>query len=601
MPVIEQEHTTIVSTNGATKAVKQVAQFATSPYYNQGTALPAEARAHLGLRGYSPIAVEPLDLQKQRALKQLRSKSTTLDKYIFMAQLRNSNTRLFYKLVCDELAEIAPIIYTPTVGEACVEYSNIYPFLGPPGAPDGLYLTINDLPYIKDILRNYRLNADGAPDITVITDGSRILGLGDLGMNGIGIPIGKLQLYTGAAGIDPRKTLPIVLDFGTNTDRYLNDPLYLGLRQKRPADPEFYEAMDQVMQGLYDVYPDILVQFEDFSSEHAFGLLEKYQHKTFCFNDDIQGTGSVILAGFMNAVKVAEEKVGTNPKDHRIVFFGAGSSAIGVAKNILTYFMREHGLSEEEAKRVFYLVDSKGLVTLDRGDKLAQHKVYFARSDNQEAQFKTLCDVIDYVKPTALIGLSAQHQAFTREAVEKMATNNKLPIVFPLSNPMTNAECTFEQAMQYTGENVLFASGTAFPPYKLASGELKHAGQGNNMYIFPGLGLGAIIAKARHVSDSMVYEAAKGLSISLLPEETQNGDLYPALNRIRTVSAQVAAAVCKQALLENLAQDPVLISLANSSANFDQALMDYVTARMWDPNQQDHFSLPVAKNKQSHI
>ncbi|KAI8139071.1 hypothetical protein BJV82DRAFT_628119 [Fennellomyces sp. T-0311] len=596
MPVIEHEHTPIVSSNGATKAIKQISHFATSPYYNQGTALTAETRAHLGLRGYSPIGVEPLELQKQRALNQLRSKTTSLDKYIFMAQLRNSNTRLFYKLVCDELSEIAPIIYTPTVGEACVEYSNIYPFLGPPGAPDGLYLTINDLPYIKDILRNYRRASEGAPDITVITDGSRILGLGDLGMNGMGIPIGKLQLYTGAAGIDPRKTLPIVLDFGTNTERYLNDPLYLGLRQKRPADPEFYGAMDQVMQGLYDVYPDILVQFEDFSSEHAFGLLEKYQHKTFCFNDDIQGTGSVILAGFMNAVRLAEEKVGVDPKDHRIVFFGAGSSAIGVAKNILAYFMREQGLSEEEAKRVFYLVDSKGLVTLDRGDKLAQHKVYFARSDNNGEQYKSLCDVIDYVKPTALIGLSAQHQAFTKEAIEKMAGNNQLPIIFPLSNPMTNAECTFEQAMTYTNNNVLFASGTAFPPFQLPSGELKYAGQGNNMYIFPGLGLGAIISKARHVSDSMVYEAAKGLSISLLPEEIEQGDLYPGLDRIRTVSAQVAAAVCKQAIRENLAQDPTLLSLANSSSNFDESLMEYVTERMWDPNQPDHFSLPASSS-----
>lgn len=379
-------------------------------------------------------------------------------------------------------------------------------------------MSINDLPYLKDILRNYRKNSDGTidePEITVITDGSRILGLGDLGVGGIGIPIGKLQLYSGAAGIDPRKTLPIVLDFGTNTERYLNDPLYLGLKQKRPDDEKFYEAVDEVMKAIYEVFPNILVQFEDFSSEHAFGLLEKYQDKVFCFNDDIQGTGSVILAGFMNAVRLAKEKAGVDPKDHRIVFFGAGSSAIGVAKQILSYFMREHGLSEDEAKKIFYLVDSKGLVTLDRGDRLAQHKVYFARSDNSQAQFRTLCDVIDYVKPTALIGLSAQHQAFTKEAVGKMAANNKLPIVFPLSNPMTNAECTFQQAMEYTDYKVLFASGTAFPPVTLPSGELKYAGQGNNMYIFPGLGLGAIVAKAARVSDSMVYEAAKESLLSI--------------------------------------------------------------------------------------
>ncbi|KAI7886839.1 malic enzyme [Lichtheimia hyalospora FSU 10163] len=595
MPIVQQESLNVAN-NGPVKTT--TASYATSPYYNQGTALTQEARTQLGLRGYSPVGVENLELQKTRALNQLRSKATDLEKYTFMAQLRNTNTRLFYKLVCDDIKEIAPIIYTPTVGEACAEYSNIYPFLGPPGAADGLYVSINDLPYLKDILRNYRKNSDGTidePEITVITDGSRILGLGDLGVGGIGIPIGKLQLYSGAAGIDPRKTLPIVLDFGTNTERYLNDPLYLGLKQKRPDEDKFYEAVDDVMKALYEVFPNILVQFEDFSSEHAFGLLEKYQDKVFCFNDDIQGTGSVILAGFMNAVRLAKENAGVDPKDHRIVFFGAGSSAIGVAKQILSYFMREHGLSEEEAKKIFYLVDSKGLVTLDRGDRLAQHKVYFARSDNSQAQFRTLCDVIDYVKPTALIGLSAQHQAFTQEAVGKMAANNKLPIVFPLSNPMTNAECTYQQAMEYTDYKVLFASGTAFPPVTLPSGELKYAGQGNNMYIFPGLGLGAIVAKAARVSDSMVYEAAKGLSRSLLPEEIQNGNLYPELNRIREVSGEVAAAVANQAIQEGLARDPQMLEIATNfkGQEYQDRLLAYVKSHMWDANKDSHFSFSL--------
>ncbi|KAI9319160.1 malic enzyme [Dichotomocladium elegans] len=600
MPTVEfEQRPKTITTDNLSKTPRSMsAHIAISPYYNQGTALDIESRNRLGLRGYGPVAVEDIELQKMRALKQLRSKSTPLDKYLFMAQLRNSNIRLFYKLVCDELTEIAPIIYTPTVGEACMEYSNIYPFLGPPGAPDGLYITINDLPYIKEILQNYRRGPDGVvnnPDITVITDGSRILGLGDLGMGGIGIPIGKLQLYSGAAGIDPRKTLPIVLDFGTNTERYLNDPLYLGLKQKRPSEEEFYSAMDKVMEGLYDAFPDILVQFEDFSSEHAFGLLEKYQNKYFCFNDDIQGTGAVILAGFINAVREAKEKVGLNPEDHRIVFLGAGSSAIGVAKNILTYFMREHGFTEEQAKGIFYLVDSKGLITQDRGDKLAQHKVYFARSDNEGKQFKDLCDVIEYVRPTALIGLSAQYQAFTQKAIQKMATINKLPIIFPLSNPMTNAECTFEQAMINTNNQVLFASGTAFPPFRLPNGELKYAGQGNNMYIFPGLGLGAIIAKASHVSDSMVYETAKGLAASLNDQEIKDGNLYPSLDRIRPVSAQVAAAVCRQALKEGLTRSPELlhISKTHTGQAYEDALMAFVTSHMWDPNQSSNFKLPT--------
>ncbi|KAG0164498.1 hypothetical protein DFQ30_009867 [Apophysomyces sp. BC1015] len=574
----------------STLSNKSVTELASSPYYNQGTSLSLNARAQLGLQGRVPAGVESIDLQKQRALKMLRSKSSALENYIFTAQLRNSNSRLFYSLVSENLEEFAPIVYTPGVGEACVEYSNIYPFLGkPPGAPDGLYISWNDLPNIKEVLRNYQSAID--PDITVISDGSRILGLGDLGVGGIGIPIGKLQLYTAGAGIDPRKTLPIILDFGTNTDRYLNDPHYLGLRQKRPADKEFYAAVDQVMNALYELYPDILVQFEDFSTDHAFGLLEKYQDKTLCFNDDIQGTGSVILAGFINAVRKVEKE--TKVKDHRIVFFGAGSSAIGVAKQIQSYFIKHRGMSEEESKKVFYFVDSKGLVTLDRGDTLAQHKVYFARSDNP-AQFKTLCDVIDYAQPTVLIGLSAQYQAFTAEALKKMAAINDLPVIFPLSNPMTNAECTFEEAMRATGERAIFASGTAFPPYRMANGELKTAGQGNNMYIFPGLGLGTIVSKTSRVSDAMVYEAAKGLSTSLVPDELKNGDLYPSLTRIRDVSAEVAAAVCRQALAEGLARDPTLLRLAKTSRAEDELqkeIVAFVKSKMWDPADERNFDL----------
>ncbi|KAI8372882.1 malic enzyme [Radiomyces spectabilis] len=569
---------------------------ATSPYYNQGTVLCHQARDAYGLAGFQPAGVETLDVQKQRALKQLRAKQTPLDKYVFLAQLRNSNTRLFYKVVGDHLEEIAPIIYTPTVGQACQEYSNIYPFLAPPGAADGLYLTINDLPHIRSIIQNYRKNSPEAPVISVVTDGSRILGLGDLGMGGLGISIGKLQLYVAGAGIDPRKTLPIVLDFGTDNEKYLNDPFYLGLKQKRPSDKEFYAAMDQVMEALYDVYPEMLVQFEDFSSAHAFGLLEKYQNQRLCFNDDIQGTGAVILAGFINAIRIAQEKANVDPHDHRIVFFGAGSSAIGVGKLILGHFMRQYGLSQDEAKKMFYFVDSKGLITSDRGDKLAQHKVFFARSDNNQAQFKSLGQVIDHVRPTALIGLSAQSQAFTPEVLDKMAKQNKLPIVFPLSNPMTNAECTFEQAMQFTDHRVLFASGTAFPPYQMPSGEIVKAGQGNNMYVFPGLGLGSILAKTAIVSDDMIYEAAKSLAQSLKPQEIQQGHLYPDLDRIREVSAKVAAAVCRQAIAENVARDPRLIALAKTSTNnqeLEQNLLTFVRSNMWDPNHSELFDAPV--------
>ncbi|KAI8343495.1 malic enzyme [Chlamydoabsidia padenii] len=582
--------------SASVKVKLTVNELTRSAYYNQGTKLSTRTKSQWGLQGLTPPAVETLETQKTRALYLLRSKSSSLEKYIFLGQLRNSNSRLFYKLVNDQFEEIAPIIYTPTVGEACVEYSNIYPFLAPPGVPDGLYITINDLPNLKDIIRNYCEKAGREiPEITVVSDGSRILGLGDLGVNGIGIPIGKLQLYVGAAGIDPRKTLPIILDFGTNNEKYLNDPLYLGLKQRRPNDEKFYDSMDQVMKALYDVFPDILVQFEDFQSDRAFGLLEKYQHNKLCFNDDIQGTGSVILAGFINAIRLAEEKANLKPQDHRIVFFGAGSSAIGVGKQIQSYFMRRHGLSEQEAKKIFYYVDSKGLITNDRGDKLAQHKVYFARDDNQQKQFKSLAHVIDHVQPTALIGLSGQGKAFTNTTLQKMGDLNKAPIIFPLSNPMTNAECTFDQAMYNTDERVIFASGTAFPSYISASGKSVTAGQGNNMYIFPGLGLGTLVAKSKLVSDGMIFAAAEGLASTLSLDDLEQGAIYPSLTRIREVSIKVAMAVCRQALDENLVTNPALLELAQqqSSQSLDQSLLKYIEDSMWDPNQDENFDVAL--------
>ncbi|ORZ25665.1 malic enzyme [Absidia repens] len=588
---------TSASAGKPVKLPKSVA--ARSSYYNQGTMLTPLARQELGLQGLSPPAVESLDMQKTRALSLLRSKSSSLEKYIFLGQLRNSNSRLFYKLVNDQFEEIAPIIYTPTVGEACMEYSNIYPFLAPPGAPDGLYITINDLPNLEEIIRNYCEKAGReTPEITVISDGSRILGLGDLGVNGIGIPIGKLQLYVGAAGIDPRKTLPIILDFGTNNEKYLNDPLYLGLKQKRPDDKKFYDSMEKVMNALYSAFPDILVQFEDFQSDRAFGLLEKYQNNRLCFNDDIQGTGSVILAGFINALRLAQDKANVNPKDHRIVFFGAGSSAIGVGKQIQAYFIRRYNMSEQDAKNIFYYVDSKGLVTNDRGDKLAQHKVYFARDDNQQKQFKTLSQVIDYAQPTVLIGLSGQGKAFTNTTLQKMGDINKCPIVFPLSNPMTNAECTFDQAMYNTDERVIFASGTAFPPYTSSSGKVVTAGQGNNMYIFPGLGLGTLVAKSKLVSDGMIFAASEGLAGTLSLDDLEQGAIYPSLARIREVSTKVAAAVCRQALAENLATNPALLELSNnhqqsSSSALDQSILEYVESTMWDANEDENFIVSI--------
>ncbi|KAI8581865.1 hypothetical protein K450DRAFT_171585 [Umbelopsis ramanniana AG] len=550
-----------------------------------GTSTPVAARSVLGLDGLMPNKVESLDVQKKRALVQLRSKSTDMEKYMFLAHLRNTNVSLFYKIVCDELSEMAPIIYTPTVGKACLEYSHIYPFLAPPGVPDGLYITKDSLPNLPQILRDYSAalsdQAAFQPEITVISDGSRILGLGDLGMNGMGIPIGKLQLYVAGAGIDPRKTLPILLDLGTNNDSLLNDEFYLGVKQTRPNDDEFYSAVDQTINALYETFPNILVQFEDWSTSHAFTLLQKYQNERFCFNDDIQGTGAVVLAGLINAFRqVAKD---TPIENHRILFSGAGSAAFGVAKHICDYLIIEHGIPEEKAKAMFWTVDSKGLVYDGRGDKLPEHKRYFSRKDSVGSGTKSLSEIVKAIKPTTLIGLSSQPDSFDANVLQEMSKINHRPIIFPLSNPRTQAECSFEAAMTHTNNQVLFASGTAFPPYKIPeTGEIKKPGQGNNVYVFPGIGLGSIVSKSKHITTSMVLAAAKGLANSLTPEEAARGDLYPSLNRIRDVSATVAAHVCKVAEQSNQLQNESLAGLS-----IDQ-LTKTMREKMWDPETAFH-------------
>ncbi|KAG9306363.1 hypothetical protein G9A89_018246 [Geosiphon pyriformis] len=576
-----------------------MSNIARSHYFNLGTSTPVSERDNLGLTGLLPAAVETLETQKKRALKQLHSKSTDLEKYVFLAWLRNTNTRLFYRLLIEDLEEITPLVYTPTVGTACLEYSHIYPFLAPPGVPDGLYLSLNDLPNLTQIIKNYlafQPDQSLTPQIAVITDGSRILGLGDLGVNGMGIPVGKLQLYVAGAGIDPRRTLPITLDLGTDNEHNLKDEFYLGLRRKRVSDEEFYEFLDVTIQTLKKLYPSLLIQFEDFSSEHAFDLLTKYRDEVFCFNDDIQGTGAVILSGFINAVRLAEKDI--HHTDHRLLFFGAGSAAVGVAKQLLEFFKIEHGMSEEEAKKLVWLVDTKGLVTHDRGDHLAHHKVYFARDDNQGQQYKTLLDAIEYVKPTALFGLSSQRGAFNEEILKKLAKLNKNPIIFPLSNPSDNAECTFEEAMKATNNRVIFASGTAFPSYtEPETGILRHPGQGNNMYIFPGLGLGAILAKPPKITDRQIYASSSALSTALTEEEIESKQLYPDITRIRHVSAEVAAAVIVEAVDEGLARDSDIIALLKGDvAELRkrkgpkwEKLVRFVEENMWDPTREKYF------------
>eukprot|EP00002_Diphylleia_rotans_P007130 TRINITY_DN165_c0_g2_i9.p1 TRINITY_DN165_c0_g2~~TRINITY_DN165_c0_g2_i9.p1 ORF type:complete len:592 (+),score=84.96 TRINITY_DN165_c0_g2_i9:54-1829(+) len=423
------------------------------PRYNKGTAFTEAERNQYRLKGLLPPKVEDLETQVRRALLQFRSHASPLNKYSYLASLLNTNQTVFYKLLTDNLTEMLPIIYTPTVGEACQKFGNIFHHTL------GMYISIDDRADLSAILENWPV----APDIIVVTDGSRILGLGDLGTNGMGIPIGKLSVYVAGAGFHPGKTLPITLDLGTNNQALLTDDLYLGKRKNRVGSQEFFSFMEDFMCAVCYKWPHCLVQFEDFSSENAFALLEKYRDRFFCFNDDIQGTGAVILAGIINAARITKIAL----PEHKFVFFGAGSAGVGVADMIASYITLVHGVDADAARKQFYFVDTKGLITTHRpNDVLASHKKRFARTD-VTTQYTTLVDTVRFVKPTVLLGLSTTQGAFTEEVVKEMAKINERPVIFPLSNPTSKSECTAIQAFEWTDGRVVFASGSPFDPVQL--------------------------------------------------------------------------------------------------------------------------------------
>lgn len=506
----------------------------------------------------------------------INSRGTNIDKYLYLSTIKQNNTDLFYRLLMDHVAQMMPLVYTPTIGDVCLQYSTLYTH------PEALYISIKQKLSIETILRNWPYPA---PSICVVTDGSRILGLGDLGVNGVGIPIGKLALYTAAAGIHPEKTLPIVLDCGTANEDNLRDPLYLGLRQKRVSQEAALEFMDLFMSACKKVYPNMLIQFEDFETEKAFQYLERYKMEK-CFNDDIQGTGAVVLAGYMGAVNLS----GVPIEDQKLVFMGAGSAGVGVAKQVMEYYTKR-GLSEQAARDKFYLVDTRGLVTNDRGDKLAEHKKIFARNDNNGHQFSTLEAVIEYVKPTALIGLTATFGVFTESVVRALKASvdqggmGRRPILFPLSNPLTKAECTFEQAVTWTEGTVIFASGSPFAAFNMKNGDgvtTYYPNQGNNVYIFPGLGLGAILAKCTRVTDAMVYTSAAALSGCLNSDEIRRGLIYPTIDRVRDASVVVAREVMKMARKEGVSalEEDVWMEFEEWG---DVALTAWIKKQTYDP------------------
>lgn len=460
-----------------------------NPLLNKGTAFTEAERAALGLRGLLPPCVLTMETQAQRVLTNLRTLPTDLEKYVALNALHDRNEALFFRVVVDNIDEIQPIIYTPTVGLACQKYGLIFQ------RPRGMFISSRDRGQIAEILKNWSYPAK----LIVVTDGERILGLGDLGANGMGIPVGKLSLYSACAGVHPEHCLPIVLDVGTNNEELLSDPYYLGLRERRLTGEAYDSFVDEFMTAARKTFPDVLIQFEDFANHSAFKLLHKYRDEACVFNDDIQGTAAVALAGLFSALRVSGGKL----RDQRILFLGAGEAATGIADLVVSAMMAE-GATEAEALRRNWLVDSRGLVVSGR-DGLSGHKLRYAHQD--QASIADFLTAIKTLKPTAIIGVAAVGGAFTPEVLKAMAGLNEQPIVFALSNPTSKAECSAEDAYRYTAGRALFACGSPYDPVKL-NGRTFVPRQGNNSYIFPGVGLGVIASRSRLVTDEMFMAAA---------------------------------------------------------------------------------------------
>ena len=507
------------------------------PTLNKGTAFAEEERQTLGLEGLLPPYVNSLETQVIRVMENFHKKPSDLEKYIYLMSLLNRNETLFYRVVMDKIEEMMPIVYTPTVGRACQEYGHIL------RNPRGIFISSRDKGRVTDVLRNWP-NKDVR--IIVVTDGERILGLGDLGANGMGIPVGKLCLYTACAGVYPGLCLPVTLDVGTNNEELLNDVLYVGLRQKRLGRKPYDDLVEEFITAAQELYPDVLIQFEDFATGNALRLLDKYRDRVCTFNDDIQGTGVVGLAGLYSAMRI----VGGKLRDQRILFLGAGEAGIGIG-NIISSALVVDGLSEQEARRRCWYVDSKGLVVKGRGN-LAEHKLPYAHDYEHIGDFLS---AIKSLKPTVIIGVSGQPNTFNQSVLEAMASYNERPIVFAMSNPTTKAECTAEEAYTWTDGRAVFASGSPFAPVTFKGGTYV-PGQANNAYAFPGIGLGIIACEAVSVTDEMFSVAAKALADAVSEDDLAQGRIYPSLTKIKEVSAAIATAVAEVAYSQGLAGKP---------------------------------------------
>jgi malate dehydrogenase (oxaloacetate-decarboxylating)(NADP+) len=528
------------------------------PVSNKGTAFTEAERDRLGLRGLLPARVSTQEVQVARVLENIRRKTIDIERYIFLISLQDRNENLFYRVVMENLEEMMPIIYTPTVGQGCQEFGHIF------RRPRGLYITYKDRGRVQQLLRNWPYR-----DIRmiVVTDGERILGLGDLGANGMGIPVGKLSLYTACAGIHPTQCLPVTLDVGTNNETLLKDPLYIGLPERRLRGAAYDELVDEFFTGVQEIFPKACIQLEDFGNTNAFRLLHHYRDRACTFDDDIQGTAGVTLAGLYSALRITGDKV----SDQKFLFLGAGEAGIGIGDLIVTGLMAE-GMSEAEAKLKCWFVDSKGLVVKSRTD-LVEHKRPYAHDDVPVADFLA---AVESLQPTAIIGVSGMPRTFTKPVVEAMARLNRRPILFALSNPTSKSECTAEEAYTWSEGRAIFASGSPFPPV-MYKGKAFVPGQGNNAYIFPGVGLGVIASEAARVTDEMFFVAAKTLADLVTQDDLGEGRIYPSLTRIREVSAAIATAVANLAFQRGL-------TTMSRPAN----LAAHVKAQMYEPTYVEY-------------
>ena len=538
-----------------------------APLLNKGSAFTREERVSFNLMGLLPPRYESIDEQMERAYLQYSSYQLPINKHIYLRGIQDSNETLFYALVSKHINEMMPIIYTPTVGDACERFSDIY------RNSRGLFISWEERDHIDDILRNATKER---VKIIVVTDGERILGLGDQGIGGMGIPIGKLALYTACGGINPAHTLPVMLDVGTNNEQLLDDPIYMGARHRRISEEEYAAFLDLFMQAAKRCWPGVLVQFEDFAQRHAKQLLDRYVDEYCCFNDDIQGTAAVTLGTILAACRVTDSPL----RDHRVVVAGAGSAGCGIAEMMISQMVKE-GLTEEEARCRLFMVDRDGLVTegmnrlYDFQSRLAQ-KTAALEGWSIDGNWPTLLEVIGLAKPTILIGVSGQPRLFSEEVVRAMAANTRRPIIFPLSNPLSRVEAIPQQVIEWTEGRAIVATGSPFPAAQY-DGEEFPIVQCNNSYIFPGVGLGVLACAARRVTDEMLMASSEMLAEASPWASGDTRSLLPPLEQATDLSRSIAFAVAKVAQAQG-----------HASEISDDLLLSRIKGLFWAPEYRQY-------------